>query len=58
MGKVQPYSKKCTGRYFNVRDDDLSSKQGSLCKIKIILIKITGKYFKYIFIFAKKLIII
>ena len=25
--KVQLDSKKCTGRYFNIRDDDLSSKQ-------------------------------
>ena len=31
--------KKCTGQYFKVRDDDFSSKQGSLCTFKIILIK-------------------
>ena len=42
--KVQLYPEKCTGRYFKFRDDDLSSKQGSLCTFKIILIKITQKY--------------
>ena len=26
---IQLYSRKCTGRYFKVRDNDLSSKQGS-----------------------------
>ena len=25
---IQLYSEKCTGRYFKVRDDDLSSKHG------------------------------
>ena len=39
--EVQVYSEKCTGRYFKVRDDDLSSKQGSLCTLKKILIKNT-----------------
>ena len=42
---IQPDSKKCTGQYFKVRDDDLSSKQGLLCTFKIMLIKITQKYF-------------
>ena len=32
--QVQLYSKKCTERYFKVKDDDLSSKQGSLCTFK------------------------
>ena len=42
--------KKCTGRYFKVRDDDLSSKQGSLCTFKMILV--IRKYFiKYIYIY-------
>ena len=27
---LQLYSEKCTGRYFKVRDNDLSLKQGSL----------------------------
>ena len=31
---IQRYSEKCTGRYFKVRDDDLSSKQGSLVYIQ------------------------
>ena len=39
--QVQLYSEKFTGRYFKVRDDDLSSKQGSLYTFKIILKKIT-----------------
>ena len=30
VADVQLYSEKCTGRYFKVRDDDLSSNQGSL----------------------------
>ena len=42
---IQLYSEKCTGRYFKVRDDDLSSKKGSLCTFKIIFIKISQKYF-------------
>ena len=36
-------------RYFKVRDDNLSAKQGSLCTFKMILIRITRKYFMYIF---------
>ena len=55
---IQLYSKKSTRQYFNVRDDDLSSKQGSLCKFKVILIKITHKYSKVyinILIFVIKL---
>ena len=40
---LQLYSKKCTGRYFKLRDDDLSSKQGSVCAFKMILKKITQK---------------
>ena len=48
---IQLFSEKCTGRYFKVRDDDLSSKQGSLCSFKMIL-KIIRKYFKvYIYIY-------
>ena len=35
--KVQLDSKKCTERYFKVRDDDLSSKQGSLFTFKLYL---------------------
>ena len=42
--ELQLDSKKCTGRYFKVRDDDLSSKQGSLLTYKMILIKISHKY--------------
>ena len=34
---IQLFSEKCTGRYFNVRDDDLSSKQGSLCTLKLFI---------------------
>ena len=41
MLHIQLYSKKCTGRYSKVRDDDLSSKQGSLCTFKMIIVKIT-----------------
>ena len=37
---------KCTRRYFKVRDDDLSSNQGSLSTFKIMLIEITQKYFE------------
>ena len=44
--EVQLFSEKCTGRYFKVRDDDLSSKQGSICSFKMKLIKIIGKYLK------------
>ena len=41
-----------TGRYFKVRDDNLSSKQGSLCTFIMILMKIILKYFKvYIYIY-------
>ena len=40
---IQLYSEKCTGRYFKVRDDDLSSKQVTLCTFKVITIKITRK---------------
>ena len=37
---------------FKVRDDDLSSKQGSLFTFKMIIIKIIQKYFKvYIYIY-------
>ena len=35
------YSEKCTGLYFKVSDDDLSSKQGSLCTFKMIPLKIS-----------------
>ena len=49
--QVQLYSKKCTGRYFIIRDDDLSSKQESICTFKIMTIKITRKYV-YIYIFT------
>ena len=59
---LQLFSEKCTGRYFKVRDDYLSSKhkQGPLCTFKMILIKISRKYYKvyiylYIFIFVIKL---
>ena len=46
---IQLFSKKCTGRYDKVRDDDLSSKQGSLCTFKMILV--IRKYFiVYIYI--------
>ena len=38
--KVQLFSEKFTGLYYNLRDDDLSSKQGSLCTFKMMLIKI------------------
>ena len=39
-------------RYFKERDDDLSSNQGSLCSLKMILIKIIRKQFKvYIYIY-------
>ena len=31
------YSEKCTWRYFKVREDELSSKQGSICIFKMIL---------------------
>jgi hypothetical protein len=54
--EIQIYSEKCTGRYFIERDDDLSSKQGSLCTFKIIqkLLKNILKYiFAYIYIFYK-----
>ena len=44
LEELQLDSKKCTGRYFNIRDDDLSSKQGSLFTFKKILIKIGRKY--------------
>ena len=30
LRELQLYSEKCTGRYFKERDDDLSSKQGSI----------------------------
>ena len=42
----QLYSEKCTGRHFKLRDDDLSSKLGSLCAFILILKKITQTYFK------------
>ena len=56
---LQHFSKKCTGRYSKVREDDLSSKQGSLSTIKKILIKNYSKIFLsiylHIFIFVIKL---
>ena len=55
IDKVRLFSKKCTGRYLKVRDDDLSSKQGSLCTVKMIIIKNFRKYFKvyiYYYIWA------
>ena len=45
---IQLFSEKCTGRYFKVRDDDLSSKQGSLCTFKMILYKL----YIYIYLFT------
>ena len=30
LRELQLYSEKCTGRYFKERDDDLSSKKGSI----------------------------
>ena len=53
LAVVQVFSEKCTGRYFKVRDDDLSSKQGSLCTIKKIgtYKKILKNIFKYIHIY-------
>ena len=41
---IQLVSEKCTGQYFKVRDDDLSSKQ-SLCTFKMILKKNYSKIF-------------
>ena len=53
--RIQLYSEKCTGRYFKMRDDDLSSKQGSLCTLKkyafrevwlrLLSVVCFGKYF-------------
>ena len=40
---LQLDSEKCTGRYFKVRDDDLSSKQGSISTFRMILIKLLDK---------------
>ena len=49
FSELQLYSKKCTRRYFKARDDDLCSKQGSLCTFKIILKTLLKNIFKYIF---------
>ena len=44
---LQLYSEKYTGGYFKVRDEDLYSKQGSLCTFKIILKKNNKNYSKF-----------
>ena len=46
--KLQLYSEKCTGRYFKVRHDYLSSKQG----IVIMYIQNFSKIFLSIYIFT------
>ena len=46
---LQLFLKRCTGRHFKVRDDDLSSKQGSLCTFKMILIKAFENILNFIF---------
>ena len=53
MIKVQLFSERFTGRYFKVRDDDLSSKQGSLCtfNLKIFYVCI----YLHLFIFVMQL---
>ena len=45
---IQLYSEKCTGCYFKVWDDDLSSKHGSLCTLKM---KNYSKIFIYTYIY-------
>jgi len=49
--RIQFNSEKCTGQYFKVRDDDLSSKQGSLCTFKIILEKIFLSIYLHMYIY-------
>ena len=51
---LQLDSEKCTGRYFNVRDDDLSSKQGSLGTLKNIFFSISINLNIFIFVIKLK----